>query len=86
METRHQIVGFNDYYEKYGKVVTDKEELNVKMGDVRGLAWLAATTLHREYQFDEDDLIGAVLLTENNRPTGLLLNGVVWRYKTKRGV
>lgn len=86
METRHKILDFKDFYEIYGTVFTDKEELNIKMGDLRGLAWIAATTLRREYEFDDVDLISATLFIEDNRPTGLLLNGVIWRSKWERGV
>lgn len=86
MEQRHKILALKDYYEKYGTVITENGELNLKIADLRGLAWLAAAALHREYEFDDIDLIGAILFTENNLPTGILLNGVVWRAKQKRGL
>lgn len=86
VEEKHIIRGFEEYYEKYGTVITDTGPIHIKISDIRGLAWLAAITLRRECEFGEDDLIGTILFTKEQSPTGILLKGIIWRAKQNKGV
>lgn len=84
VEEKHIIRGFEDYYEKYGTVITDSGPVELKIANLRALAWIASRTLHREYDFDPDELIGSTLFTKNGSPTGLMINGVIWRSKWEK--
>lgn len=79
-EEKYVIRGFeDDYHEKYGTVITDAGAIKLKISALRGLADVAAYQLRKDSLFGRDDLIGATLITKNGYPTGLMLNGVVWR-------
>lgn len=80
LEEKYVIRGFeDDYHEKYGTVITDSGTIKLKISDLRGLAYLAACQLRKDSLFGRDDLIGATLIIKNGYPTGLMLNGVIWR-------
>ncbi|TKT94603.1 hypothetical protein FDW96_23995 [Citrobacter sp. TBCS-15] len=79
-EEKYVIRGFeDDYHEKYGAVITDSGVIKLKISVLRGLADVAAYQLRKDSLFGRDDLIGATLITKNGYPTGLMLNGVIWR-------
>lgn len=79
-EEKHVIRGFeDDYHERYGTVITDEGAIKLKISALRGLADVAAYQLRKNSLFSRDDLIGATLIIKNGYPTGLVLNGVVWR-------